>query len=371
MTALALDDRDQMLLAGGGTAAEQLAMRIIVRVGEAMGAERLIDITRAHIDSCLYHGRAGLDFAVRLRKGGARVVVPTTLNVSSLDLLHPDLYRGDPETARLAREQMDQYEAMGCRTTWTCAPYQLPDRPAFGEHVAWAESNAIVFANSVLGARTHRYGDFIDICAALTGRVPDGGLHRTENRRGRIVFDLERLPASVLARDDLAALVGHVMGDVAGTAVPVIVGAPTGWTEDDLKALGAAGASSGAVAMFHAVGVTPEAATLEAALQGGRPDMTVVVTTDMLADARKVLSTGVDGPVSSVNLGTPHASLAEIRSIVARLRRPACEAGSGVLRIDRPRRGVGGRGTRSGGGPRRVRRPHRRGHLHLHHADHS
>ena len=104
--------------------------------------------------------------------------------MGSLDLLHPGLFRGDEETACLARKLMDAYVAMGCEPTWTCAPYQLPERPAPGAHVAWAESNAIVIANSVLGARTDRYGDFIDICAAITGRVPDAGLHRTENRRG-------------------------------------------------------------------------------------------------------------------------------------------------------------------------------------------
>ena len=126
-------------------------------------------ITSAHIDGCLFHGQAGLDFAERLLAEGARVEVPTTLNVSSLDLLHPPLYRGDPETARSARRLMEVYEAMGCQPTWTCAPYQLPDRPGFGQQIAWAESNAIVFANSVLGARTNRYGDFLDISCAVMG----------------------------------------------------------------------------------------------------------------------------------------------------------------------------------------------------------
>src|SRR5215211_5994669 len=164
-------------------------MGLIVRMAELAGAAELVDVSSAHVDGCLFHGQAGLDFAERLVHGGGAVRVPTTLNVSSLDLLHPDHYLGDQETARAARRLMDAYVAMGCRQTWTCAPYQLPERPRFGEHVAWAESNAIVFANSVLGARTARYGDFIDICAAITGRVPDAGLHRTERRRGRAVFD--------------------------------------------------------------------------------------------------------------------------------------------------------------------------------------
>ena len=186
-----LTESDRAFLRGERGEAAALAMRIVVEMAGVSGAERLIDVDSAHVDGCLYHGRAGLEFAERLVNGGARVAVPTTLNVAALDLLHPDRYRGDGDTAANARRQMDAYVAMGCRPTWTCAPYQLPERPAFGQHVAWAESNAIVFCNSVLGARTDRYGDFIDICAAVTGRVPLAGLHRDEERRATLVLQLE------------------------------------------------------------------------------------------------------------------------------------------------------------------------------------
>ncbi len=173
MATLALNDRDQAFLRGSEGDGPRLAMTLVTRVAEAMGAERLLDITRAHIDSCVFYGVAGLEFAERLRDGGAKVAVPTTLNISSLDLLHPELYRGDEETRAMAARLIDAYVDMGGSPTWTCAPYQLPDRPHTGEQIAWAESNAIVFANSVLGARTNRYGDFIDIAAAVTGRVLD------------------------------------------------------------------------------------------------------------------------------------------------------------------------------------------------------
>src|SRR5689334_9222444 len=187
---LALAADEQRMLDGEDGEAFALAMRILRRIGAAAGARRMIPVASAHIDGCLYHGQASVDFGERLAGLGARVAVPTTLNVGSLDLLHPDLVHGDAAMRADARRLMDAYVAMGCRPTWTCAPYQLPDRPRRGVHVAWAESNAIVFANSVLGARTDRYGDFIDICAAVTGRVPDAGLHRDENRRGEIVFDI-------------------------------------------------------------------------------------------------------------------------------------------------------------------------------------
>ncbi|HJQ72201.1 MAG TPA: aconitase X, partial [Actinomycetota bacterium] len=219
-----LEDRDRALLDGEAGEGAALAMRLVVKMAEVARAPHLRTVTRAHIDSCLYHGQVGLDFAERLLAGRASVTVPATLNVSSLDLLHPELVRLDDGTRERARRLMDAYVAMGCRPTWTCAPYQLPDRPGFGEHVAWAESNAIVFANSVLGARTNRYGDFIDICAAITGRVPDIGLHTDEGRRASLLLRLEAIPDELLRDDLLFPVLGHLLGRRAGTAVAAIDG---------------------------------------------------------------------------------------------------------------------------------------------------
>ena len=310
-----LTDEDRAMLQGEHGDAVAMAMRILIEMVHVWDAERLIDITSAHIDSCLYHGRAGLDFAERLAEGGARVVVPATLNVSSLDLLHPELVQLDGETAANARRLMDAYVGMGCRPTWTCAPYQLPERPASGEHVAWAESNAIVFANAVLGARTNRYGDFIDICAAITGRAPLAGLHLDANRRATVVFRLEGIPDRLLHDELTPTCVGHILGREAGTEVAAIVGLPSDTDEDRLKALGAAAASSGAVAMFHAVGITPEAPTLDAALGGIPPRRDVVVTPERLLLARDELTTVPDGPIGAVSVGTPHLSRAELERL--------------------------------------------------------
>lgn len=306
-----LSESDRALLRGERGEAAALAMRIVVEMAGVSGTERLIDVASAHVDGCLYHGVAGLEFAERLVAGGARVAVPTTLNVGALDLLHPDRNRGDAETAANARRQMDAYVAMGCRPTWTCAPYQLPERPAFGQHVAWAESNAIVFCNSVLGARTDRYGDFIDICASLTGRVPFAGLHRDEARRAGLVLTLEGISERLLASDALYPVLGHVLGREAGSEVAAIVGLPADTSEDRMKALGAAAASSGSVAMVHAVGITPEAPTLEAAT-GGEEVRELRVTTARLRAARDELSTVAPQRLGAVSVGTPHASLAEL-----------------------------------------------------------
>jgi len=297
-------------------------MRLVVRAAEVLGAERLIPITGAHVDSCLYHGEATVDFVERLIEGGAQVTVPTTLNVGALDLLHPELWRGDAIAAERGRLLMGHYRSLGCQPTYTCAPYQLRAvRPAFGDQVAWAESNAIVFCNSVVGARTERYGDFTDIACAITGRVPDAGLHRTSARRAVLVLRLASdIAASLLEDGSLYPVLGIVLGRRAGSRVAVIDGLPLDISEERLKALGAAAASSGAVAMFHAVGSTPEAPTLEAALQGIEPEEIVEVGMADLRAARDELTTAPGGappgtPIGTVSLGTPHASLAELRAV--------------------------------------------------------
>ncbi|MFV1991620.1 MAG: aconitase X, partial [Acidimicrobiales bacterium] len=287
---LVLTDADRSMLRGESGDGHALAMRVVTRTAQAMAAESLLDIVGAHIDSCLDHGQAGLDFAELLARDGSQVRVPATLNVSSLDLLHPELYRGGSAKADRARRLMGYYEQMGCRPTWTCAPYQAGTRPGFGQHVAWAESNAIVFANSVLGARTHRYGDFLDICAAVTGRAPAAGLHLDENRLAQVVVDTSGLPPRLFDVDAFYPVVGHFMGGAVGQRLPVLVGLPPGLSEDRLKAIGAAAASAGSIGMFHCVGSTPEATDLDEAA-GGRGLRVIVVSLAMIQSARDALST--------------------------------------------------------------------------------
>jgi predicted aconitase len=313
---------DRAFLAGERGAAGRMAMRILVGMAEVYGAGELLDITSAHIDGCLFHGDSGLEFAERLVAGGAQVRVPATLNVGALDLLHADNFNGTPDLARRARRLMKAYESMGCQPIWTCAPYQAAHRPALGEQVAWAESNAIAFVNSVLGARSNRYGDFIDICAAITGRVPACGLHVTENRRGRIVYDLHSLPARLLESPVLAPVLGYHVGTDCRTIVPVIDGLPATTDEDFLKALGAAAASSGAVALFHVVGVTPEAPTLDAALHGLAPQRVERLTLSDLEATRDLLSTVDDeAKLAAVALGSPHFSYEEFARLVPLIER--------------------------------------------------
>ena len=248
------------------------AMRLLVRFAEAVDARAFLDIEAAHVDGCLYHGRASLDFVERMVELGGKVRVPTTLNVGSVDLIHPELFRGTAEHAENGARLMRAHVELGCAPTFTCAPYQTLWRPRFGAQIAWGESNAIVFANSVIGARTNRYGDFIDLCCAMTGRAPAYGLHLTENRRAGRRRD-RRDPGGLGQRAARGRGRPYRSAAAAAGLSRRSSACPPTMSEDDLKALGAAAASSGAVALFHAVGLTPEAPDLETACGGLAPEL--------------------------------------------------------------------------------------------------
>jgi predicted aconitase len=307
-----LTTTDQSLLHGEAGEAAAFAMQILLSFTRAVGATSLLDISGAHIDGCLYHGQVSLDFVERLVAGGGRVRVPTTLNVGAIDLIHPELIRlSNPEQAP-GRRLMRAHEELGCVPSFTCAPYQTAFRPRFGDQVAWGESNAIAFANSVIGARTNRYGDFIDLCCAMTARAPAWGLHLDENRRGRVLVRLTGFTSPPRPTDALFVAAGLLVGALAGERVPVIDGLPAPRSEDQLKALGAAGASTGSLALFHIVGVTPEAPTLQDALGGTLPEAVFDIGPADVARALAQLSTVPDGAaIDAVCLGTPHFSREE------------------------------------------------------------
>ncbi|MCO5072025.1 MAG: aconitase X catalytic domain-containing protein [Rhizobiaceae bacterium] len=311
---LALTAEERAIAAGSDGAA--MAMRIVAESARLLGAPRLIPIASAHIDGALYHGDSGTLFAERLVELGATVAVRATLNVGALDLLGCSHVRLAEPKREMARRMMDAYRHLGCETSWTCAPYQAGHRPAQGSDVAWGESNAVVFCNSVLGARTNRYGDFLDIACAIVARAPDYGLHRAENRRATIVFDVSGLSQAFMQSETAWPVLGSLFGRSVGNGIGVIQGVKEHPGEDALKAFGAAAASSGAVGLFHIAGVTPEAANLEAALGGRSPEESIIVTPAMANDARGRLSTA-DRPdhIDAVAIGSPHLSLAEFAAL--------------------------------------------------------
>ena len=363
------DRRDQAMLDGDRGPAPQLAMSILVRMADVYGATALMDISQAHIDSTIYLGDATLEFAERLASLGARVAVPTSLNVSGVDECGWKDWAVAPEWAAKAARQMLAYERMGAVPTWTCAPYQTHMRPAFGQQIAWGESNAIAFANSVIGARTERYPDLLDICCAITGRVPAIGLHLTEHRAGQMLLRLVGIPPALQQDDQFFAVLGHLVGKLAEDRIPVIDGVVVQPAEDHLKAFAAAAASSGRVALFHMVGVTPEAPTLEAAFHGRPPGQTLDITTADLRAARAELTTADGRELDMVILGSPHFSLAEFSQLAPLVDRPSRASAREVSRDLQPADEGACRRDRRAGADRRVRRADHARHLHPRVAD--
>ncbi|UXS05091.1 aconitase X [Agrobacterium tumefaciens] len=298
---------DSAMLDGRDGVAVQQAMRIIVAMAAQQGATGLVDVTQGHIDGCIYASPANLTFAEKMAEMGAKVRVPTTMNAISVDKSNwqsqgvPTTF-GDP-AARLA----DAYVRMGCRPTFTCSPYLLDSAPRMGESIAWAESNAVIFANTVLGARTAKHPDFLDLCIALTGRAPLSGVYLEENRRPQRIIDVS-LPANI--DDAFWPLVGYLAGKAAPDCIPVLRGLSEGRpSKDDLKALCAAFGTTSASPMLHIEGVTPEASLAPVA----GADFVTITDRDMAA-AWKLLNEGPED-VQLVAIGSPHASLAECRAL--------------------------------------------------------
>ncbi|WP_454702769.1 cis-3-hydroxy-L-proline dehydratase [Agrobacterium burrii] len=306
---LDLKDDDKAMLEGREGVAVRQAMRIIVAMAAQQGASALVDVTQGHIDGCIYASPANLTFAEKMADMGGKVRVPTTMNAISVDKANwraqgvPEDF-GDP-AARLA----DAYVRMGCRPTYTCSPYLLDSAPRAGESIAWAESNAVIFANTVLGARTAKHPDFLDLCIAMTGRAPLSGVYLQENRRPERVVDVT-LPACV--DDAFWPLVGYLAGKAAQDCIPLLRGLGSAEpSRDDLKALCAAFGTTSAAPMLHIEGVTPEAelAPLEIA-------ETVTISLADMAAGWSLLNEGPE-EVQLVAIGSPHASLEECRALAA------------------------------------------------------
>ncbi len=312
---LKLENSDLALINGEKGPAAQMAMSILVRMAEVYEAESLMDISAAHIDSSVYMGVATMEYAERLADLGARVSVPSTLNVTGVDEHGWQEWAVPADHAEKARRQMVAYEKMGCIPTWTCAPYQTEHRPVFGQQIASGESNAICFFNSVIGARTERYPDLLDICAAITGRVAATGLHLTENRKGTVHIRLSGVPVELQDDDSFYPVLGHLVGGLEPDGVPVISGIDVPVSEDRHKAICAGVSTSGAVALYHIVGITPEAPTLKEAFHGNEPDRHIDVSMPQLRRAYADLSTVESTSLDMVVLGSPHFSLDEFRKL--------------------------------------------------------
>jgi hypothetical protein len=312
-----LADEEKRMLDGEQGPAARKSMEILVALGEIYGAERMIRVQSVHMpgSSIVATGDAGLRFVEEMAASVERFPVFTTLNPCAVD-------RARWQELGFTREEVEPqlrltraYEKMGGISCHTCTPYFIGNVPRPGEHIAWGESSAVAYANSVLGARTNREGGPTALASAITGRTPAYGFHLPENRRGHL---LAKVTAPIQGFYDYGNL-GYYVGAIAQEKTPVFTGIPESVTPDELKILGAALASSGAVALFHAVGVTPEAPNLDQAFGGTSPAVTLEVGPTELSKTAEKLSKAKTSTVDWVVIGCPHISIQEFASITTLL----------------------------------------------------
>jgi predicted aconitase len=311
-----LTGEEKSILDGNQGEAARIALSVLVDLGDLFGAKELIEVSQVHIDATLYMVDAGLEFAEKMADLGGEVAVPTSLNPSSIDLQRWKAYRVPPEVLSKHKRLEKAYLKMRATPTWTCAPYQHGIIPRFGEQIAWGESNAIAFANSIIGARTNRYADLMDICAAIIGKVPKFGLHLTENRKAKMLIRLEDITSPMFENEAIYPLLGYLFGEMAGDQVAAITGIPQNVKIDSLKGFCAAAASSGAVGLFHMVGITPEAQTLERCLHGSKPENIYDITPKLIGEAEDRLWAVKSDAIDLIVNGCPHYSPAEFYRLV-------------------------------------------------------
>jgi cis-L-3-hydroxyproline dehydratase len=322
-TALVLTPTDRAMLAGERGEAARQAMRILCAMAANQDAAGLIDVSQAHIDGCIYASPANLTFAEAMAGMGAKVSVPTTMNAISVD--HGNWRsQGVPASfGQPAAALADAYVRMGCQPSFTCSPYLLDSAPGAGETIGWSESNAVIFANSVLGARTAKHPDFLDLCIAITGRAPLAGVYLDAERKARRIIDVDH-PAG--ADESFWPLIGYLAGKRAPDCIPLLRGLAAGNpTRDDLKALCAAFGTTSAAPMLHIDGVTPEA-TEAAAPEAGH----AAITRADLREAWSMLNCGPEA-VELVAFGSPHFSLTECERLAATLNGRACHPDVAVI----------------------------------------
>jgi predicted aconitase len=304
-----LTREEEGMLAGEDGRATQKAMEILVALGKIYDAERLVKVSSVQVSGVSYKnlGDAGLDFLDQLAADG-RARVKTTLNPAGMSLTDWQSQGIESSFAEKQLKVIDAYRRLGVEVSCTCTPYLAGNEPRFGEHIAWGESSAVAYANSVIGARTNREGGPSALAASLTGRTPLYGLHLKVNRAATIAVDVSAL---VRTPEDFSAM-GYFVGKAAQNGIPFFQGTGKAGLEE-LKALSAALASSGGVAMFHISGLTPESKQDVGSVE------TMKFNSRDLAETRALLND--EGVPDFVALGCPHCSLRELAEVARLLRR--------------------------------------------------
>jgi len=305
-----LSEADSALLSGDAGPAARMAMEIICLVAAAEGTQQLTDVTRGHIDGCILAHSANLIFAEKLADLGARVSVPTTINAISVDRENWRSQNIPDDFGSRASRLADAYVRMGARPTFTCAPYLLDDAPEFGEVIGWSESNAVVFANTVLGARTPKHPDYLDLFIAMTARAPASGVYTQEGRIARRILSVTPPPALGDNDELFWPLLGWLAGRFSPEHIPLLTGLENlKPSTDDLKSLCAAFGTTSGAPMLHIAGHTPEGHFSPSADAAHHS-----IAIPEFINAWNELNRG-DSKIDLVAIGSPHASIDEARRI--------------------------------------------------------
>lgn len=303
---LDLSDSDRAMLDGADGPAMRIAMEVICAMATLQGAMALVDVTQGHIDGCILANTANLRFAETMAEMGGRVRIPTTMNAISVDHGNWRTQGVPPDFGLRAARLADAYVKMGARPTFTCAPYLLETAPKAGENIGWSESNAVIFANTVLAARTVKHPDYFDLFIAMTGRAPLSGVYLPANRAPRLRIHID-VPQG--HDDSLWPMLGYIAGQLAPSCIPILTGLEaTAASRDDLKAMCAAFGTTSAAPMLHVAGHTPEAEDF--------PEPADRMTVSR-ADLARVWAELNHGPrqIDLVAFGSPHFSLSECHAL--------------------------------------------------------
>jgi len=289
-------------------------LRLLVKLGESYGSEKLIEIKSAHtvLNFGLNFVNSAAEILRNITNEGLKVKVRTTAD-PIVDMIFADALGGIPKLFVLQDQLINDLKKIGVKG-FTCTPYFSDNRPHFGDHCAWAESSAVIYLNSIIGGRSNREGGVIDIASAITGKTPNYGLHLNEERKGQILFKVTFDEWDLF---DLTSI-GLKIGEITGSRIPVIEGLKTIST-DELKNLGAASAATGAVALIHVIGITPEAKTKEEAFHNDKPEEIIEINKSDLKEVKEKYSTEWSDPPKTISIGCPQLSKEEVISILKKL----------------------------------------------------
>ncbi len=313
-----LTREEEAILSGEKGEALRVAMEILVNLGDAYGAKRMVEISSSHTAGSLFTRTmdVGIEILENFVKLGARTAVLTTRNPSPTGIDYCEWIGISEKNVGKQRRIDAALTNLGVLPTFSCTPYQCGNCPRFGENIAWSESNAVVYANSFIGARTPRYGIYADLCAAIVGMAPEYDLYLKENRYGEV---LVRVNIGELSDLDYN-IVGLIIGKEVRTKIPVVVGLQRNATNYQLISMGSTMSSSGGVSMCHVLGVTPEAKTLEDAFGRNKPTEILEIGKDEIREEKESVCTASEGPVDLVTFGCPLLPISKVAEIAGLLK---------------------------------------------------